>query len=90
MDEGRNYDIRTLWARGKPAVLTRHAERAMDAERPRLTTWNVERTLEEPDHDDGKTAIKWLRGRNIIVRYAEEPEAIYVLTVSATRSRLRP
>lgn len=69
---------------------SRHAEEAADAERPRITAQAIEQTLDDPDHDDHKTAIKRIKGRTIIVRYSERQEAIYIITVSATRSPLRP
>lgn len=88
MADERNYDV---WprVRDKPYILTRHAEHACAAERPPIRAHLIEAVLEGPNHDDGTTAWKRIGRRTIIIRYRESPAAIYVVTVSATRARLR-
>lgn len=70
-------------------VVTRHARDGMVAERPPLDGNDVGLALEEPDHDDGKTAQKRIGKRTVIVRYRESDAQIAVVSVSATRRRLR-
>jgi hypothetical protein len=62
----------------------------MVAERPPVRPHHVSKVLEDPDHDDGKTALRRSGRRTIIIRYAEDDEQISVLSVSATRGRFRP
>jgi hypothetical protein len=92
MEGGGNYPVRppSIEARGKPVVLSRHAENAMVSERPPIRVRHLARTLEAPDHDDGKTAWKRIANRTVLVHYQEEADQILVKTVSATRGRLRP
>lgn len=93
MDEGRNYDVwpsDALWARGMPVIISKHAEQSASAERPEVNIAAIIKALEAPDHDDGRAAFRWVGGRTLIVRYEEKEGCIYVLTVSATRSRLQP
>lgn len=73
--------------RGRPLYLTAHAVVGMDAERPPVGIVDVLRALEEPDHDDGKEATKWVGRRTIKVYYSEEGDRIYVRGISATRRR---
>jgi hypothetical protein len=69
--------------------VTHHAFNGMMAERPAIRPHRIERTLEEPDHDDGGTAWKKFGRRTIIVHYTEEADVIIVRSVSATRVTFR-
>lgn len=62
----------------------------MRSERPPITQEDIEETLEDPDHDDGRTAWKRLGRRTVIVRYRHEEERIKIDSVSATRRKLDP
>lgn len=77
-----------MQVRGKPVWLSRHTYEGMFAERPPVQSSDVERVLEDPHHDDGTKAQRWIRNRTILVYYAEDAEGIEVLGVSATRRRL--
>lgn len=76
--------------RGKPVTFTRHALAGMDGERIAIGMDELLRVLEEPDHDDGKEARKWVGWRTIKVYYREEARHLWVLAASATRRRLPP
>lgn len=68
----------------------KHALDGMASERPRLDEDAIRRVLEEPDHDDGTTAVKRIGRRTVIVRYREDDQEIAIVSVSATRRRLPP
>lgn len=82
-------DWQPFHARGKPVALPRHALDGMTGERRPISPLDVVKVLEEPDHDNGKEASRWLRGRTIKVYYTEAESRIIVLGVSATRRRFR-
>lgn len=44
--------------------------------------------LEQPGHDDGNQAFKWMGGRTVIVYYTEHEDELNVRSVSATKGRL--
>lgn len=68
-------------------MIRRHAWDAMWAERPTIRVDDLLLTMEDPDHDDGRTASRWIGTRAIIVRYDEEDDRVTIRTVSATRRR---
>lgn len=76
-----------LRARGLLLYIVRHAADGMNAERPPIDPWDVIEVLENPDRDDGQTAVRWIAPRTIIVRYTTRGEWLYVRGVSATRNR---
>lgn len=76
-------------ARGKPVSFAAHALDGMAAERERVRAEDAVRVLDEPDHDNGKDASKWVGRRTIKVYYIEEEDRIFVRGVSATRRRFR-
>jgi hypothetical protein len=76
-------------ARGKVVTITAHALQGMEGERRRIRVEDAIRTLEDPDHDDGKEARRWCGWRTTKVYYVEEEGRIYIRGVSATRRRFR-
>lgn len=79
-----------MFIRGKWLAVSKHASHGMNAERPPVRMEDIAWALEEPDHDTGCEAFKWIADRTIIVRYRQDEEEIVVQSVSATSSRLAP
>ncbi|HEX9816256.1 MAG TPA: hypothetical protein VGB18_04690 [Candidatus Thermoplasmatota archaeon] len=79
-----------MLVRGKELRLRGHAQDGMNAERPPIDMADMIHALQEPDHDDGATAIKRVARRTVIVRYDEDETWIVVRSVSATRRPLSP
>ncbi len=71
-------------------TVDKHAFVGMHAERPPWHEQDVRHALEEPDHDDGRTATKRIGRRTIIVRYDEDDHEVFIRSVSGTRRALAP
>lgn len=79
-------------ARGKPVWFLDHARAGMAAENPEIDAWDVCDALEHPDRVEGsdrRTAFQRRGRRTVIVRYEENEDEIFVVSVSATRGRPR-
>lgn len=75
---------------GKFLTLAKHAVEGMNCERPPIQIHEVVEVIEEPDHDDGNQAIKWMGHRTLILYYSLYEDEIHVRSVSATKGRLAP